>query len=59
MTFMYDSMKANLDALEYAEPVTTNVTVSPSKQGSQTIYSISTTELQSLLQTFIDMENAQ
>lgn len=59
MTFMYDSMKANLDALEYAEPATVNVTVSPSKQDSQTIYTISTTELQSLLQTFIDIENAQ
>ena len=59
LTLMYDYMKAYLDALEYGDAETTTVTVSPSKQGSQVIYTISTTELQSLMQTFIDMENAQ
>ncbi|MCM1499140.1 MAG: hypothetical protein NC124_11810 [Clostridium sp.] len=56
--FMYDSISRNLEALEYAEPVTTNVTVGPT--GSDTkVYSISQNELQSLLESMVDIENAQ
>lgn len=59
LNYMYDAMKTNLSALEYAEPATLTVTVSPSKQGTQTVYTLSQTELQSLLESFIDIENAQ
>lgn len=59
INYMYDTMKANLAALEYAEPATTTVTVSPSKQGSQTVYSVGQTDLQALLESFIDIENAR
>lgn len=59
MNYMYNTMKANLDALEYAEPVTITVTVSPSQQSSQTVYSVGQADLQTLLESFIDIENAQ
>ena len=59
LNYMYDTVKTNLTALEYGEPATVTVTVSPSKQGSQTVYTVSQTELQSLLESFIDIENAQ
>lgn len=59
INYIYDTMKANLEALEYAEPVIIYMTVSPTKQGSKTVYSVSETELQSLLESFIDIENAQ
>lgn len=59
LNYMFDTMKANLAALEYAEPVTITVTVSPSKQGSQTVYTVVQTDLQSLLESLIDIENAQ
>ena len=56
--FMYDSISKNLKALEYDEPVTTNVTVGPTSSDSK-IYSISQTDLQSLLESMVDIENAQ
>lgn len=59
MNYMYDTMKANLGALEYGEAVTITVTVSPSQQNSQTVYSIGQSDLQTLLESFIDIENAQ
>lgn len=59
LNYMYDAVKTNLSALEYGEPATVTVTVSPSKHGSQTVYTVSQTELQSLLESFIDIENAQ
>ena len=59
LNYMYDTMKANLGALEYAEAVTITVTVSPSQQNSQTVYSVGQADLQTLLESFIDIENAQ
>lgn len=59
MNFMYDAMKANLDALTYAEPVTTDIIVSPTKSGSQVIYSADANALQDLIESLIDLENAQ
>lgn len=59
LNYMYDTMKANLGALEYGEAVTITVTVSPSQQNSQTVYSVGQADLQTLLESFIDIENAQ
>lgn len=59
LNYMYDTMKANLGALEYGEAVTISVTVSPSQQNSQTVYSVGQADLQTLLESFIDIENAQ
>ncbi len=59
INFMYDAMKEKFEALEYAEPVTTNITVSPSKQGSTVIYSADTYQLQALIESLVDIENAQ
>ncbi len=59
LNFMYDEMKKSLDALEYAEPVTMDIVVSPTKNGSQTVYAASTSDLQKLLESLVDVENAQ
>lgn len=59
LNYMYDTMKANLGALEYGEAVTITVTISPSQQNSQTVYSVGQADLQTLLESFIDIENAQ
>ena len=59
MNYMYDAMKTNLSKLEYAEAVTTNITVSPTKNGSQVIYSADINELQALIESMVDIENAQ
>lgn len=59
LNYMYDALKANLDKLEYADPVTVDITVSPTKQGSSTVYSASQSELQALMESFTDVENAQ
>ncbi len=59
LNYMYDKMSANLDKLEYSEPQTFNIVVSPSKNGSTTIYSADTSELQELVETLVDVENAQ
>lgn len=56
--FMYDTLSKNYEAAEYGEPATTNVTVSP-VDGNSNMYGVSETELHSLLETMIDMENAQ
>lgn len=56
--FMYDYMSKNLDALEYAEGVSTTVTVAPTSSDSR-VYSFSEYELQSLLESMVDIENAQ
>lgn len=56
--FMYDSISKNLETLEYDDPITTNVTVGPTSSDSK-VYSISQTELQSLLESMVDIENAQ
>lgn len=59
LDYLYDGLKANLNKLEYAEAVSSTIKVSPTKSGSTTVYSASQTELQALLQSFIDLENAQ
>lgn len=59
LNYMYDSMRTNTDALTYAEPVTINVTVSPTKNGSQVVYTIIQEDLQTVMESFIDIENAQ
>ena len=59
INFMYDAMKENLGALTYGEAVTTNITVSPTKSGSTIIYSADTYELQALIESMVDIENAQ
>lgn len=56
---MYSAMKENLDTLEYKEAVTTNITVSPTRNGSQVIYSADANALQALIEALIDIENAQ
>lgn len=57
--YMFDSLSSNLNALEYAEPVNTTVMVTPEKLDSRTVYSVSQTDLQGLLESLIDIENAQ
>jgi len=59
INFMYDEMKEKLAACQYAVPVTTNITVSPTKQGSQLIYSADTYQLQAIIESMVDIENAQ
>lgn len=59
LNFMYDAIKENLAKSEYAEPVTTDITVSPTKNGSQVVYSATTADLQNILQALVDVENAQ
>lgn len=59
INFMYDAMKENFSNLQYADPVTTNITVSPSKQGSTIVYSADTYQLQALIESMVDIENAQ
>lgn len=56
--FMYDTMSKNYEAAEYGDAVSVNVTVGP-MSGNSKVYGISQTELQSLLENFIDLENAQ
>lgn len=56
--FMYDYMAANLEALEYDEPVTTKVTVAPTSENSK-IYAVEPKELQNLLNSMIDLENTK
>lgn len=56
--FMYDYLAKNLEAAEYAEAVTTNVTVAPTADNKK-VFTISDAELQSLLNSMIDLENAQ
>lgn len=56
--FMYDYMSKNLEAAEYADPVTLNIKVAPTKENSK-IYGIDNKELQILLNSMIDLENAQ
>lgn len=58
LDFMYDELSANLAKADYAEPETTTVLIAPTSEGSN-IYTISTAELQDLLESMIDMENAQ
>ncbi len=55
--FMYDYISQNLSALAYAEPVNTTVKVAPSASDSR-IYSLDQNEFQSLLETMVDIENA-
>jgi len=57
--YMYQAMKDNLSALEYAEPVTTDIIVSPSKDGATIIYSADSSKLQALIESLVDIENAQ
>lgn len=59
LNYMYDNMSANLEALEYAEPVTTEIAVTPTKTDSGIVYSASTTDLQSLIETLVDFENIE
>lgn len=59
INFMYEAMKTNFDALQYADPVTTDITISPTKQGSTVVYSMDTYQLQSLIESMVDIENAQ
>lgn len=57
--YIYDNMKANLEQLEYAAPITTNVIVSPTKNDSEIIYSVQQDDLQAIIESLIDIENAQ
>ena len=59
MNFMYDTMKKNLEALTYGDPVTTEIVILPSKSGSQTIYSANQSDLQNIITSLVDAENAQ
>lgn len=59
LNYMYDAMKTNLNALVYEDGVTTNITVSPSKNGSTVVYSADINELQKLIESLVDVENAQ
>lgn len=56
--FMYDYISKNLETLEYAEAVNTTVTVAPTAAGSR-VYAVDEYELQSLLESMVDIENAQ
>lgn len=56
--YMYDTISKNLESLEYADPVTTNISVAPTTSDSK-VYSMDQTELQNLLESMIDLENAQ
>lgn len=56
--FMYDYLSKNLEAAEYAEGKTTTVTVAPSAENKK-LFSISDAELQGLLDSMIDLENAK
>lgn len=56
--FMYETMSKNFEAAEYGDAVSVDVTVGP-MNGNSKVYGISQTELQSLLENFIDLENAQ
>lgn len=59
LNYMYDKMSANLEAAVYAEPVTTDILVSPTKNGSSVVYSASQSDLQGLIETLVDFENAE
>ncbi len=59
INFMYDAMKKNLDACNYAEPVKHDIVVSPTRNGSQVVYSADIGELQKLIEQLVDVENAQ
>ena len=59
INFMYTYMKDKLATLTYADAVTTDILVTPTKNGSQYVYSASATELQTLVQSLVDVENAQ
>lgn len=55
--FMYDYISENLSALEYAEPVNTTVTVALTASDSR-IYFLDQNEFQNLLDSMVDIENA-
>lgn len=56
--YMYEKMSERLESLEYEDAVNVNVSVSPTSSNSR-VYSMDLTELQSLLESMIDIENAQ
>lgn len=56
--FMYTYMAKNLEAAEYTDPVTTKVTVAQTSENSR-VYAVDNKELQNLLNSMIDLENAQ
>lgn len=56
--FMYDYISKNLESLEYAEGVSTTITVAPTSSDSR-VYSVDQYALQSLLEDMVDIENAQ
>lgn len=56
--FMYDYISKNMETLEYAEGVTTTIAVAPTSSDSR-VYSVNQYELQSLLESMVDIENAQ
>jgi hypothetical protein len=58
MEYMYNELSSNLAAKEYEEPVTTNLSVTPTDSNAR-IYSIDETQLQALLESMIDIENAK
>lgn len=53
--YMYDYISKNLEKLEYEEGVPINVTVSPTP-GNKNVYTISTTNLQELLKSMVDID---
>jgi len=55
---MYDYVKAKIDAPEYEEGVTENVTVSPSA-GNPRVYTLNQADLQNIVFKLLDVENQQ
>lgn len=53
---MYDFIKAKIDAPEYAEGVTENVTVSPSADNPR-VYTLNQADLQNIVFKLLDVEN--
>lgn len=56
LDYMYDGISNKLENPEYAEPQTMNVTVS---KNSSNQYEIESTELQTLVESMIDMDSVQ
>lgn len=52
--YIYDYISANLESLEYDEPVSNTATITLSNN----VYSLSTTQLQDLLTSMVDLENS-
>ena len=56
--FMYDYISKNLENLEYADAVNTTITVAPTSSDSR-VYAADDYEMQALIESLVDIENAQ